>query len=523
MAEIIYVNASSIAGAKDGARPLAQFTDARTTPIVARATDYRAAILRFQCTGLDLPVFMPQIADAQLDPKQTTLAVGCRAVWYDNNDTRQTSPLYRRNVQWVPERLHAPAPSMPGAIDVDDDYYWARTIGHVTDNCIQPALNTVVDACVDAVSATYESAQTAFDDWLVAYPGFATSLEKALGKVDSLLDGLASEPALMQERADLQNEQAAFMEKSGPPPYEDPALQQQFDAFTNRIDQIEQEINTIYANAAPYSAEQLTYMQGELAALPSAVTLVGTRTPRLVYKDGKLTFQVWEEHFDRRYLGLAPFVAWLEITWNAPLMAILGGFTTRVTRKVDAIPVAVTVTPGIPDFSYKYTGTTMDNPVLDPTRADCVYAFHPRKLDNPFESTSTDMWEVPQEFNSTDAWSPIDCLVFTSTMPLQQEVASTTNFLIGSGMMTNSGSSNSTIPSFTDLSLSLGGGATDYLGKITYAPTAQYRWLEFTSAQALSNISFQLLWRHRVTDRLYPVFLKPAGSVQMKLLLQRKY
>jgi hypothetical protein len=126
------------------------------------------------------------------------------------------------------------------------------------------------------------------------------------------------------------------------------------------------------------------------------------------------------------------------------------------------------------------------------------------------------------DYDSTDSWSPIDSLVFTSTMPIQPEIASTTNFLTGNTVYTG-GSSNTIIPSFTDISLPLEGGATDYLGKITYIPSAQYRWLEFVTNQALTGFNFQLLWRNRLTDQLARVFLKPNGSVQMKLMLQRKF
>ena len=126
------------------------------------------------------------------------------------------------------------------------------------------------------------------------------------------------------------------------------------------------------------------------------------------------------------------------------------------------------------------------------------------------------------DYDSTDSWSPVDSLVFTSTMPIQPEIASSTNLLSGNTVFTG-GSSNTIIPSFTDISLPLEGGATDYLGKITYIPSAQYRWLEFVTNQALTGFNFQLLWRNRLTDQLARVFLKPNGSVQMKLMLQRKF
>ena len=139
----------------------------------------------------------------------------------------------------------------------------------------------------------------------------------------------------------------------------------------------------------------------------------------------------------------------------------------------------------------------------------------------PGEGETVTYYEFTQEYPTSDRWSPIDSLVFTSTMPFQMEATGTPMNLGDVDMGGNSGAN--LVPSFTDFALDLGSGADDYLQKITYTPSGQYRWLEFQSSEPLNTMNFQLMWRNRFNDQTYPVYFKPSGSVSLKLLLQRKY
>jgi hypothetical protein len=212
---------------------------------------------------------------------------------------------------------------------------------------------------------------------------------------------------------------------------------------------------------------------------------------------------------------------WIEMLVNSTLQMYLGGFS--FTDRNDTNEVYPTIVPytlnGYPEHRVTY-------PNLTPAASNegyemCTSLFCPGSQGFLLESAQAPL-VVVSEFDNTDAWSPVDSLLFTSTMPINPEIASTTNFLTGTSI-TSGGSSNLVIPTFTDIALPLDGGPEDYLGKVTYAPSAQYRWLEFMTNQPLTSINFQLLWRNRLTDQLSPVYLKPNGSVQMKLLLQRKF
>ena len=56
--ETLYVNAACAANPTDVSRPAVLYQDARTAPIIVNASDYRAAIARFTCVGLDLPIHL---------------------------------------------------------------------------------------------------------------------------------------------------------------------------------------------------------------------------------------------------------------------------------------------------------------------------------------------------------------------------------------------------------------------------------------------------------------------------------
>jgi hypothetical protein len=228
-------------------------------------------------------------------------------------------------------------------------------------------------------------------------------------------------------------------------------------------------------------------------------------------------------------IGYVPAGPASYVVLNAPVKVndtfTLGGLTTGTTYYIKSVypkdaqgnigftlsatiggPMITNLTPSSAGGGTQILSIFPSSTGLPTTASDCVNR----------------ITRVLSDYDSTDSWSPIDSLVFTSTMPIQPEIASSTNFLVGNSAYTG-GSTNSIIPAFTDISLPLDGGATDYLGKITYAPAAQYRWLEFVTNQSLTGFNFQLLWRNRITDQLARVFLKPNGSVQMKFMLQRKF
>ena len=132
--------------------------------------------------------------------------------------------------------------------------------------------------------------------------------------------------------------------------------------------------------------------------------------------------------------------------------------------------------------------------------------------------------QLNQEYNSTSQlWSPIESIVFTSTLlPLYSEqVGAPIIYGEGNNLTTNTSTSAFT-PIITDIALSLN-TANDYRDFIEYAPTAEYRLTSFTSSkQECRAIDIQVFWKSRLTSTLVPLTLYNASSVSLKILFRKK-
>jgi len=74
----------------------------------------------------------------------------------------------------------------------------------------------------------------------------------------------------------------------------------------------------------------------------------------------------------------------------------------------------------------------------------------------------------------------------------------------------------------TDVSLPLERGAADYLGTISYAPSAQYRRVAMTGSDAISQLSFSVYFKLRLSGQLILARLNPGASLSLKLLFERR-
>ena len=144
--ELLYVNVSSAPGAvsNEARGPAVLYTDARSTPIVGKANDYRASVIRFQCQGLDLPAFIPPMKNDGTD--ETQLEIAITAFTGATSDSVHT---VRRTIRWVSEEhgKDLTAPYTP-----EDTYYWSRTIEHFLGRCVQPAFDGAFRELLDISS-----------------------------------------------------------------------------------------------------------------------------------------------------------------------------------------------------------------------------------------------------------------------------------------------------------------------------------------------------------------------------------
>jgi hypothetical protein len=131
--------------------------------------------------------------------------------------------------------------------------------------------------------------------------------------------------------------------------------------------------------------------------------------------------------------------------------------------------------------------------------------------------------QMEQVRSSSDAWCPIASVAIATNLPIQAEDSSEPNNVgVGDvGPIVNSASNNS-VNVITDVALALQRG-DEYLGAISYAPSAQYRWCQLTSSDAINALSFSFFWKCRYDGALRPCKLTPGASVSIKALLQRRF
>ena len=139
----------------------------------------------------------------------------------------------------------------------------------------------------------------------------------------------------------------------------------------------------------------------------------------------------------------------------------------------------------------------------------------------------TGVWcRMTQNYTSTSTlWSPIDSIVFTSTLlPLLNEQTAPPNAL----GTRNTGNSTTTsqsafTPIITDVALDLSPDPSAYRKMIYYAPSAEYRMADFqNSRQDIRNIDIQVFWKNRLDNQLYPIQMFNLSSVSFKLMFRKK-
>ena len=135
-----------------------------------------------------------------------------------------------------------------------------------------------------------------------------------------------------------------------------------------------------------------------------------------------------------------------------------------------------------------------------------------------YDDTSPIVLKLDTSYPCTDAWSPVAALLIDTQLPIVPEEQSAPSY--AGGAFAQSATRDSST-SMTDVALELAGGATDWMQKINYTPTAQYRWTQLSGTGPIQNIKFQLYWRARFNNARYVATLAPGGSVEIKLLFQR--
>jgi hypothetical protein len=143
----------------------------------------------------------------------------------------------------------------------------------------------------------------------------------------------------------------------------------------------------------------------------------------------------------------------------------------------------------------------------------------------PTPGVQKQYWLMVQDYESTSTlWSPIESIVFTSTLlPLVFE--QTGDPVVFGESNDNSASVNSRPafqPIITDVALA-SENAHSYRELIYYAPNSEYRLASFQrSRQTLNQIDVQVYWKARLDGQLYPVQMFNSSSVSIKIMFRRR-
>lgn len=131
-----------------------------------------------------------------------------------------------------------------------------------------------------------------------------------------------------------------------------------------------------------------------------------------------------------------------------------------------------------------------------------------------------------QEVGSTNSWCPVVSLTATSNLlPINLEQCATPAD-VGASSSTSLGaiSPGTYLPVVCDDVVDTSQrGAQAFRQSYLNEPMAEYRMISITNTQApITQIDFQVWWRCRLDNQLYPLRLVPSSSVSLKVLFRRK-
>jgi len=137
-------------------------------------------------------------------------------------------------------------------------------------------------------------------------------------------------------------------------------------------------------------------------------------------------------------------------------------------------------------------------------------------------TTGKSYWITVQDYETTSTlWSPIESIVFTSTMlPLVfEQTGDPVRF--GDSIVGPQSTQTAFSPIVTDIAVT-NLSASDYRGFIQYIPSAEYRLSAFQRSRTqVANIDIQVFWKNRLDGGLNPVTMFNGSSVSVKCMFRR--
>lgn len=123
-----------------------------------------------------------------------------------------------------------------------------------------------------------------------------------------------------------------------------------------------------------------------------------------------------------------------------------------------------------------------------------------------------------QEYSTASDWSPVQSIVFTSTLlPVVSNQLSNPIILFNGGAIASNGNNNNFAQIITDMVAD----NNNYKPFVLYNPQAEYRLVELIGNTPLYSVDIQIYWKNRF-GQLIPFRLTPQGSATIKLMFTKK-
>lgn len=139
-------------------------------------------------------------------------------------------------------------------------------------------------------------------------------------------------------------------------------------------------------------------------------------------------------------------------------------------------------------------------------------------INYPTINPTYDAIQCWQEYSTTANWSPVQSIVFTSSLlPIVPNQLSNPVLLNNGGQIFSNGNNNNFAQIITDIMVE----NSDYKPSVLYNPLSQYRLIQLIGNSPLYSVDVQVYWRDR-TGTLIPFRLVPGGTATMKMLFTKK-
>lgn len=123
-----------------------------------------------------------------------------------------------------------------------------------------------------------------------------------------------------------------------------------------------------------------------------------------------------------------------------------------------------------------------------------------------------------QEYSTTSNWSPVASIVFTTgTLPIVPNQLSAPLIFFENQLVQTANN-----PNFSNVLTDLATNDMVYKPNLLYVPSAQYRMVDLTTSQPITNIDLQCYWKDK-QGILRPFILLSGASASVKILFQKKF